>query len=331
MFCRLINKTGNSSAIPIFLILVVSFVGTVTYFYKTVDVQIVELQKSKYRSAVDMAVKTAVATIELSTVSDIDDISNLDKIALGYTIKKKVIVDKNKLISIFYDVLWRNISLNNSPEAQMAFKRYIPVKAVVQYDTISLSTFDDKWYNYKIFKTIDDDNDPSTPGKLVFLTLSDEYYTLNNTSDLNKYDPTIDLFTISDEIEKAEKAGDTQKLEKLEKLKWLFSSENKTIYSVNDPNNPFHITETQKNKWIAEYVREMLNSFINAHKLSKFDYKIMIGHFDDHRFLSAMKDVTFFCFVEGIPIKSFLSKEPDRSFYTFSFGGASLRRADEAY
>lgn len=339
MFKFLKSKKGDGSVVPIFIILAVTYVGSIIYFYKEIDLQIVNLQKQRYISAVNMAVKTAIATVELSDQQDYsyntpgaDEVTNLHKIALGYTVSKKMTVDKDKLLQVFYEVLWRNVYVYDSFERREAFKKYVPLKALVMNDTISLSTYPknpgdpDVWSNYKIFANIGTAASPD----YVYLTLSDEYYRLADTSNLNNYNPLIDemhpdFLTVNSAFHESNK---------------VYFTVDKSADSVPTPADQNTLSEPKycaadnmtterKNRLIAEYVQSSINAFVNSNKSNVEGYEVALGHYDETRILSAINDVTFFCLVEGIPIKSFLSKEADRTFYTFSFGGGSLRRADD--
>ncbi len=287
------NNKGDGSVVPIFLILSITLVSTTIIFCMQLDTNLLRLQKARYAKAVDMSVNTAVATIELSTEQDENQGTSLEKIALGYTLDKRLLVDKEKFSEVFYEVLFRNMQvLSGDRTMEEAFKRYIPLKAIIQYDTIWLSAYDDEWQSYPMF-FID-----RASGQKIFLTLGTRYYTLRNVNQA-----------------------------------WNIES-NKNYCSIITPNidnlpNTYGITQEFKERMLAEIVEDSIESFVNAYKLNHKDYDITLGYFDKSGFSSAVKDVTFFCLVEGIPMKSFFSNEPDRSFRMFSFGGASLRRADQ--
>ncbi len=293
MFKYLKNIKGDGSVVPIFLILSISLVSATIIFCKQLDTNLLRLQKARYTKAVDMSVNTAVSTIELSTEQDENLGTNLDKIALGYTLDNRLVVDKEKFSEVFYQVLFRNMQIVSGDRTrEEAFKRYVPLKAIIQYDTIWLSAYDDDWQSYPMFFI-----DRAT-GHKIFLTLGSRYYTLR---DVNQ--------------------------------SWNLEA-NKNYCSIITPNsdnlpNTYGITEEFKQRMLAEIVEDSIESFVNAYKLNHKDYDITLGYFDRSGFSSAVKDVTFFCLVEGIPMKSFFSNEPDRSFHMFSFGGASLRRADQ--
>lgn len=275
------NKKGDGSVVPILLVMSVTLVSMLYIFYHQIDNSIVGMQKDRYSKAVDMAVNTAMATIELSAEKDINEETNLEKIALGYTLDKRLVVDKDKFKDIFYNVLFRNVQIViGNTYKEEAFKRYVPLKAIIQYDTISLSTYDDQWRDYRLFYT------DETTGQKVFLTLGEQCYTIN------------------------------ENLPEEER----FQEVNKQYITI---------SEAKRNIELTKAIRVEMEDFVNAYKVNHYDYNINIPSFDSHKFSGAVNDVTFFCLVEGIPIRSFLSKEPDRSFYCFSFGGASLRRADD--
>ena len=314
------NKKGNASAVPIFLILATTFVVTVYGFYMDMDMEIIKIQKDRYRYAVDMAVKTALSTIELS------DEQSLENIMMGYSVNKKLMIDKDKFTQVFYSTIFRNVYAYGNPQRSEYFKRYIPMKAIIMYDTIWISSFEDDvknnplptdtdavihmpdgnddWNEYKIFyydedlKFRDRPDDPNEKPKTYYFTLKDQYFTL--------YDPNYKDPITNKPDPFAEGNRDYAPLGQLGKPDKAFRD---------------HI--------LAQNVRESLQNFANLHKLNQQGYMLNIGEFQDSELLNAVNDVTFFCLVEGIPLKSFLSNNPDKSFYMVSFGGASLSRADE--
>lgn len=307
MLKKLRSQSGDGSVFPTVVIICVSFIAMMVIFVFEIDHQIINLQKARYTKAVDMAVATSAAKIELSDdvnaatedeqrIGKKEELSNLDIIAWGYGFEKKLRVNKKKLINIFYEVLLRNFQVQGVDRIE-AFKKYVPLKAILEYDTMSLSSYDDVWQEYRLFFI---KYDPAAAENTnIYMTLSDKCYTL---------------------------------IDKNLPMEQRFTEENRLYFSVTDPNdlnNTLQVTEAEKNRELGKAVRRILEGFANVYKSNHYGYQLEIGYFDEHKFLSAAKDVTFFCLVEGIPIKSFLSSEPDRSFYAFSFGGASLKRADQ--
>ncbi len=332
MIKKLWNSRGGGSVYPILLVLITSFVSLLVIQFTELNNYVISMQKARYSKAVEIAASTAMATIELSNdVSQYntdgadfgfalgDNMDNLAIISLGYTMDKQLLVDKRRFTKVFYDVLFRNFQVKMEDNAKvMAFKRYVPLKAIIQYDTMFLSTYeeenpdnvkledyyDDKWYTYRMFFR------DSVTNKTIYLTLSDKCYVL------------------IDETEDVDGDGDVDQ----DDMKERFKESNRHYFSVIDTSvDPTysHIDEATKNRELANSVRNTLQSFVNQYKESHYNYNIHIGEFDEQRFINSVKDVTFFCLVEGIPIKSAFSKEPDRSFYAFKYGGASLKRADQ--
>lgn len=342
MLNKLKSNNGNGTAIGLMLVLIVSIMFGMPYFYKQIELEIINYQKHRYQKAVDMAVKTSMATIELTGYQDINNASDLDKIALGYSVQKELKVDKQKLCQIFYSVLWKNINLETNEYRQELFKRYIPLKALVEGDSISLSTYDDVWYTYRL--SYDLGFESGGPSDKVFFTLTDKYYRLKDNNLLNYYDPS----KAEDPTSEVDATIDTPDGTQTVKVKTnaAFMESNKIYFTLNpkapafdsnDLTTPYipkykstdDLTEAKKNQIIAQIIQNHLNGFVNDKKVSQLNYNIRLGDFDERKFLNATKDITFFCLVEGIPIKSVFSQEPDKSFYTFSFGGASIKRIDE--
>ena len=286
------NNRGDGSAIPILFILIVSLAAIMIIFIKQIDVNLINLQKARYTKAIEMAVNTALTTVELAPALNPDDESNLDVIALGYTLNNKMEVDKERLAEVFLQTLYRNVQAKNITQ-QEQFKQYVPLMAVVQYDTLWMTAYCDKtnWKDYSL-GYYDSDN-----AVYVFLTLEDKYFTLTDN------DPD----SWNDETKR----------------------EYHSIFPTDEIDNPFDLTEADRNQYLADAVANNLTGFVNGYKKSHKYYAVNIGAFDKGSFSNSVKDVTAFCFVEGIPIKTFLSNEPDRSFYSFKLGGASIKRADQ--
>jgi hypothetical protein len=318
------NELGSGNVVFLILVMMVSIVGTMIFIYKEINVEIINYQKHRYKKAVDMAVKTTMSTIELNSTQSMDQISNLDKIALGYSLSKRVTIDKDKAANIFFEVLWKNIygrlptmTYDTVERKQywnaefVYFKKCIPLKAIVQYDTISVAGWDDQWIDSKLMYNagIKENGNPDW----IFLTLTDDYYRLK---DINL--PEDDLFRESNKV-------------------YFSINPSSPRYDPNDNPDPSipkykqddNITDTKKGILVADIINKTLKQFISINKSSFLNYNIQLSDFDGRKFSSAAKDATFICLVEGIPISSIFSNEPDRSFYTVSFGGASIRRADE--
>jgi len=282
------NSRGDSSVMPILLILIVSFFAITTILVKQIDGNLIAMQKSRYEKAISMAINTSLATVELS------DDSNLEAISMGYTVHNQMMLDKTKLAKVFEDVLYRNVQAKSVYQKNQ-FNQYIPLMGVLQNDRISFLAYCGKdlenpnsttltpWQDYPLY--VHDEAD----GKRIYLTLGDDYFTL------------ID-----------------------ESIPWTTES-NRNYDSLSNLN----MTEKQKNELLYKVVKDDINSFANTYKESHNHYTFTLRNFDKNSFLASINDVTVFCVVEGIPIKTILSNEPDKSFYMAKFGGASLKRADQ--
>ncbi|HBY20143.1 MAG TPA: hypothetical protein DEG71_03890 [Clostridiales bacterium] len=308
MIKRIKNNRGDASVFPIMIIMIVSFISGLVIYYMQFDNHIIILQKIRYSKAVDMAVSTAVATIELSPVTEKhdnigyqDESSGLEDLSMGHVLNNQLKVDKDKFAKVFYTVLMKNFQVDISDTQKLkAFRRYVPLKAIIEYDTMYLSSYEDdefdvadededgdkdellkvKWHAYRLFYYDED------IGDTVFLTLSGKCYTV------------LESLSLEDRFLEANR-------------------------------NYVDIDEDKRNRELATAVRSNLEAFVNLYKENPYDYQIKIGHFDEHKFMSAINNVTFFCMVEGIPIKSIFSNEPNNSFFAFNFGGASIKRADQ--
>ncbi|MGE5473753.1 MAG: hypothetical protein ACM3UU_05990 [Ignavibacteriales bacterium] len=332
MLRRLKNSKGEGSVFPIILMIIVTTVFMISIFLLNLDSNLRELQKDRYIKAVDMAVNTAMANIELSNedlnnhLSDqqqqigiVYEASNLDLIASGYQSHKRLIVDKEALMDVFYDVLLRNFQMKGLENVEN-FQRYIPLKAILQYDTISVSSgmhydairgkYVDDWQDERLFFKSGATN--------IYMTLEDKCYTVNDALAINQ----------------------------------RFLETNKNYFSVNST-NLLGITPEKKRREMARCVENILRSHANSSKLiinesgeQKYysnsgigRYQLSFADFDNilhnkdqadkiNTTLNSPKDVTFYCIVEGLPMKS-LYGQIDNSFVAFSYGGSSLKRADE--
>ena len=317
MIKKLKNNRGDGSVFPIMIMIIASFISILVIYFMQFNNHLINMQKIRYSKAVDMAVSTAMATIELSTATEetVDTKTNLDSIgyqdestsledlSMGHVVSKDLKVDKNRFAKVFYTVLMKNFQADLSDTEKLRyFRRYVPLKAIIEYDTMYLSSYKDdifeevdtdadgikdevvfkgvNWHAYRLFYYDED------IGKTVFLTLSGKCYVVNEG------------LLLSDRFLEANR-----------------------MY--------IDIDEAKRNSELARTVRSNLESFVNLYKENSYDYQITIGHFDEHKFLSAVNNVTFFCMVEGIPIKSIFTDEPNNTFYAFNFGGASLKRADQ--
>ena len=90
-----------------------------------------------------MAVNTALTTVELAPPQNLDAESNLETIALGYTLTSKMQVDKDRLTDVFLQTLFKNVQAKNITQ-QEQFKQYVPLLAVVQYDTLWMTAYCEK-------------------------------------------------------------------------------------------------------------------------------------------------------------------------------------------
>lgn len=291
---RIFNNKGDGSALPILFILIISISAVIIILIKQVDTSLIAVQKARYTKAIEMSLNTALASIELSPSQNPGEETNLEKLAMGYTIDNKMQVNTEKLRDVFLQTLFNNVQAKNIRQ-QEQFKRFVPLLAVVQYDRIWLNAYCDSKYVSESPLTYYDNDD----NKYYYLTLRDEYYSVNVPP--SDSDPTP----------------------------WK-KEDNRTYYNINNPaNNPAELTEAIKNKHLADIIESSLSAFADGYSESHKGYKINIGNFDKEGFSNSVKDVSVFCFVEGIPIKSILSDEPDRSFYAFRFGGASIKRVDQ--
>jgi len=359
MLKKLKRSRGGGSIFPIILMIIVTSVSILTIFMINLDTNLRSLQKDRYIKAVDMAVNTAMANIELSdSVDDLNsnlnaqqnemgilyEASSLDLLAAGYSVQKRIMVNKEALMDTFYSTLLKNFQIKGLDKVA-SFQRYIPLKAILQYDTISVSTgmHYDTSLGYNGFpknKYVDDWQDIRLSFKVgttdVFMTLGDECYTL--------IDPTAPMVASVPAI-----PGEILR----------FSDANKTKIDVTDPANNsvggVQITPERKNEEMAMKVQSVLRAYANSPKLIKnelgvssyyqnanknVNYQMSIAEVDNvlhdkntadkiNGAINAAKDVTFYCLVEGLPMKSLLKGQINNSFSTFSYGGAALKRADE--
>ncbi|MGE5329067.1 MAG: hypothetical protein ACM3KR_06150 [Deltaproteobacteria bacterium] len=359
MLRKLKGSNGGGSIFPIILTIIVSTIFMFSIFVINLDTHLRELQKNRYIKAVDMAVNTAMANVELTdeiqTVNAASqqgqmgllyEASSFDYLAAGYESHKRIRINKEALMDTFYNVLLRNFQIKGLDNVGN-FQRYVPLKAVLEYDTISVSSgihFDstknkyvDDWQDIRLcFKC-----EGVTTGVItdVYMTIGDRCY-----------------------IIKPSAAAATDMQEKFkEKNRIYFIPPNK---QEDDPANPGHkkmlegddpdnpgskipldlVMDTQKkNREMSRFVQNVLRSYANIQKTNKnLEYQMSIAEFDYtidknakqiadrvNGSINAAKDVTFYCLVEGLPMKSLLNDQINRSFSTFSYGGAAIKRADE--
>lgn len=264
---KFLSRNGEAAGFAIILVMLAAGFLAVLSLYKDIDAELIMLQKSRHQAAIERALSDALTSINSH------DPMSLDTLGLGHQIKKKVYINLDKFTETFYRSIYRNMKIYDDPARQAAIKKYIPMKAVILYDTMYISGPDDTWLEYKLCYDY--------KGTMIYFSLTDEVYTLDGAG--NKVYSTFDSFGITPEIKRG-----------------IF----------------------------AWRVRTLTNDFINNHKSSADNYYVNITNFDDKKFEAAISDVTLMCLVEGIPIKTLLSDSPDRSFYCFAFGGASVVRND---
>lgn len=337
MLNKLKSSKGGGSIFPIILMIIVTTVFMISIFSINLDTNLRSLQKDRYIKAVDMAVNTAMASIELSNddlnnhlsnqqqqMGIVYEATNLDLIAAGYQSHKRLIVDKEALMDTFYDVLMKNFQIKGL-ENVANFQRYIPLKALLQYDTISVSS--GMHYDAMRGKYVDDWQDIrlsfSTGTRDVYMTLEDKCYTL--------IDPA-------------------------KPINERYAESNRTYFDVNKSTenviDGIRVDRNGKNARMARCVESILRGYANSPKqvISEngetayytnkgSSYEISFADFDNilhnknaadkiNTTLNSPKDVTFYCIVEGLPMMSLYGKV-DNSFIAFSYGGSSLKRADE--
>jgi len=331
MLKKLKDSKGDGSVLPITLVILLISLFVMIIFILNLDGSLFELQKDRYIKAVDMAVNTAIAGVELSNDSNGLEATSLELIGTGYENQKRVLINKEKLVDDFYDILLRNMPIKGIDVATL--QKHIPLKAILQYDTISVSSryyhekdiaggtviVKESWNknnfdnNKKKYNDVWDEIRLGFRTKLgteVFMTIGDKCYTL-----IDSTLPEEQLF--------------------LEGNREYFSVLDSSVSGVKIIDGE-KITLERKNKELALRVQSILREYASSNErgrynisISDFDY---LMHVEDKRIansINAAKDVTFYCLVEGLPMKSLLNGEKKDSFSLFSYGGTSLKRADE--
>ena len=101
------------------------------------------LEKKKYKDALDAAANAAV-----KHKTYIDD-KSLDGSSYGFGEgeydKQNVYLDPDDSLKWFYEILYRNLGINDNLPLQLALKEYIPMKALVLFDHMVISDIKDDW------------------------------------------------------------------------------------------------------------------------------------------------------------------------------------------
>lgn len=87
------------------------------------------------------------------------------------------------------------------------------------------------------------------------------------------------------------------------------------------------IPESTRIKLVNEFISTTLNEFINTHKTNTNDtYNLKVGtDSNDYKF-SLIEGTNFIVFIEGMPLPTFNLDKGNSKFYSFSMGGAELKR-----
>lgn len=367
MLKKLKSSNGGGSIFPIMLTIIITTAFMVSIFLINLDTHLRNLQKDRYIKSVNMAVNTAMANIELSdntaamnselnaqqeSVGFSYEASSLDLLAAGYESHKRLIIDKEALMDTFYEVLLRNFQIKGVDKIE-SFQRYIPLKAILQYDTIAVSNgmhydtsidivtglpknkYVDDWQEIRLSC-----KDPGTDTD-IYMTIGDQCYII---------EPSVMADTTTTITEKFQ-----------EENRRYFTPPKAPVppdtdYTISYPPPPnagtpvldttgnpikLHFYTDDKNRELARCVERVLRSYANNQRANtRLAYQMSIAEFDNflhdpnmtgkvNGSINAAKDVTFYCLVEGLPMKSLLTGKIDNSFSTFSYGGSALKRADE--
>ncbi len=125
----------------LWILIFLVFVTPIIFIGKGIDH--LSLMKDRYKRAVDAGVDAAV---KYSCYRESEDIA---KAAIGYGTglddRRNLAVNKVAMLEWFYIVLFRNLGMENSKEAQLELKQYIPMKAIVSFDRLIIADARDAW------------------------------------------------------------------------------------------------------------------------------------------------------------------------------------------
>lgn len=96
-----------------------------------------------YKRALDSGANAAIKHISYSNQESMDILAS--GFGEGYQDKHNIYVDKNEALKWFYQVFYRNLGIENNIQVQERLKRYIPMKALILYDRISIADVNDNW------------------------------------------------------------------------------------------------------------------------------------------------------------------------------------------
>lgn len=123
--------------------------------------------KQEYKRAVDAGVDAAVKYATYIDNGSLDDLSS--GFGSGESNKNNIPLDKNKSLEWFYRVFYRSLGIQDNEASQNMLKKYIPMKAFITFDNISIADNKDNW-------VLDKDFELFYNGKKYRFTLSDQIY-----------------------------------------------------------------------------------------------------------------------------------------------------------
>lgn len=102
-----------------------------------------DIMKDRYKRALDAGANAAVSSLEYSSASSLSNLGN----GFGEELRHRnnIHLDRAAALDWFYRVFYRNLNIEKDKQAQDNLKRYIPLKALLSYDTLMIADAKDNW------------------------------------------------------------------------------------------------------------------------------------------------------------------------------------------